>query len=181
MVADALSRKPKESLASSLTGDPHLLKELERLHINFILPTQITHLAALQITSTLVEKIKTTQAGDPELSKLKQRVQARTVPDFSLSDGVLRFKNRLCVANCPDLKRELLQASHASTFSTHPGSTKMYKDLKTHYWWLGMKKDIADYVAQCLTCQQVKAEHQKPGGLLQTLPIPVWKLSLIHI
>jgi len=51
----------------------------------------------------------------------------------------------------------------------------MYRDLKTHYWWPGMKRDIAKYVARCLTCQQVKAEHQKPGGLLQPLPIPVWK------
>jgi len=47
--------------------------------------------------------------------------------------------------------------------------------LKTHYWWPGMKRDIAEYVARCLTCQQVKAEHQKPGGLLQPLPIPIWK------
>jgi len=65
VVADALSRKPKEALASSLTGDPHLLRELERLQIEFILPTESAHLAALQVTSTLVEKIKTTQGSDP--------------------------------------------------------------------------------------------------------------------
>jgi len=179
LVADALSRKPKETLASSLTGDPHLLKELERLQIKFFLPTESAHLAALQATSTLVEKIKTTQESDPELSKIRQRVKDGAVLDFSLSDGVLRFKNRLCVANCPNLKRELLQESHTSTFSTHPGSTKMYQDLKTHYWWPGMKKDIAEYVARCLTCQQVKAEHQKSGGLLQPLPIPLWKWERI--
>jgi len=51
----------------------------------------------------------------------------------------------------------------------------MYQDLKFHYWWSRRKKDIADYVARCLTCQQVKIEHQKPGGLLQPLPIPIWK------
>ena len=51
----------------------------------------------------------------------------------------------------------------------------MYYNLKTYYWWNGMKKDIAGFVAQCLTCQRTKIEHQKPGGLLQPLPIPVWK------
>jgi len=102
-------------------------------------------------------------------------VEEGTVPDFSLTDGILRFRNRLCVANKPELKRELLQESHNSSFSLRPGSTKIYQDLRTHYWWRGMKKDIAEYVARCLASQQVKLEHQRPGGLLQPLPIPVWK------
>ena len=54
----------------------------------------------------------------------------------------------------------------------HPGSTKMYRTLKDNYWWSGMKKDIAEFVARCLDCQQVKAEHQHPVGTLQSLPIP---------
>jgi hypothetical protein len=51
----------------------------------------------------------------------------------------------------------------------------MYKDLKTHYWWNGMKRDIAEYVSLCDTCQRVKAEHQRPVGLIQPLKIPEWK------
>jgi hypothetical protein len=51
----------------------------------------------------------------------------------------------------------------------------MYKDLKTHYWWYGMKRDIAEYVSLCETYQRVKAEHQRPAGLLQPLKIPKWK------
>jgi len=51
----------------------------------------------------------------------------------------------------------------------------MYRDLKSHFWWSGMKRDIVDFVARCHTYQKVKAEHQKPGGLLQPLPILVWK------
>jgi hypothetical protein len=51
----------------------------------------------------------------------------------------------------------------------------MYLDLKTRYWWRGMKKEIAQYVARCDICQRTKAEHQKPAGLLQPLPIPGWK------
>ena len=55
----------------------------------------------------------------------------------------------------------------------------MYHDLKSYYWWSGMKREIAEYVARCLTCQRIKTEHQKPGGLLQPLPIPMWKWELI--
>jgi len=95
--------------------------------------------------------------------------------DFFPKDGVLWFRNRLCVPNDPELKKELLKKSHDSALSTHPGSTKMYQDLKLHYWLVGIKKDIADYVACCLTYQRVKTEHQRPRGLIQPLPIPVWK------
>ncbi|GKA44587.1 putative reverse transcriptase domain-containing protein [Tanacetum coccineum] len=59
--------------------------------------------------------------------------------------------------------------------SVHPGADKMYYDLRDRYWWPGMKKDIAEYVSKCLTCLKVKAEHQRPPGLLQQHEIPVWK------
>ncbi|KAL5739012.1 hypothetical protein ACOSQ2_028192 [Xanthoceras sorbifolium] len=61
----------------------------------------------------------------------------------------------------------------------HPGSTKMYRDLKTQYWWSGMKKDVIEFVNKCITCQQVKAEHQVPSGLLQPIAIPEWKWDRI--
>ena len=57
----------------------------------------------------------------------------------------------------------------------HPGSTKMYQDLKEKFWWSGLKRDVAKYVSICLTCQRVKAEHQRPGGVLQPIQIPEWK------
>ncbi|GJY22950.1 putative reverse transcriptase domain-containing protein [Tanacetum coccineum] len=68
-----------------------------------------------------------------------------------------------------------LQKAHKSKYSVHPKADKMYYDLRDRYWWPGMKKDIADYVSKCLTCLKVKAEHQRPSGLLQELEIPVWK------
>jgi hypothetical protein len=73
------------------------------------------------------------------------------------------------------MKESILREAHDSAYSIHPGSTKMYKDLKTRYWWNGMKRDVAEYVAQCDTYQRVKAEHQRPAGLLQPLNIPEWK------
>ena len=65
-----------------------------------------------------------------------------------------------------------MEEAHCSAYSMHPGSTKMYRTLRENYWWIGMKKDIADFVARCLVCQQVKAEHQYPAGTLQSLAIP---------
>ena len=61
----------------------------------------------------------------------------------------------------------------------HPGSTKMYHDLRRHYWWEGMKREVADFMARCLVCQQVKAEHKKLSGKLQSLDIPEWKWDKI--
>lgn len=63
----------------------------------------------------------------------------------------------------------------------HPGCTKMYKTLKKHYWWLGMKHEIAEFVAKCLICQQVKPERQKPTGHLNPLPVPKWKWENVTI
>ena len=65
-----------------------------------------------------------------------------------------------------------MEEAHSSAYAMHPGSTKMYHTLKEHYWWKGMKRDIVEFVSKCLTCQQVKAEHQKPIGLLKSLLIP---------
>jgi hypothetical protein len=74
-----------------------------------------------------------------------------------------------------------MDEAHNSAYSIHPGSTKMYMDLKQKYWWDGMKADIARFVAHCDTCQRIKAEHQKPARLLQPLPIPVWKWDEISM
>ena len=72
---------------------------------------------------------------------------------------------RLCVPDVGDVRREIMEEAHSSTYAMHPGSTKMYHTLNEHYWWKGMKRDIAEFVSRCLTCHQVKAKHQKPAGL----------------
>ncbi|GJT60981.1 reverse transcriptase domain-containing protein [Tanacetum coccineum] len=75
--------------------------------------------------------------------------------------------------------RLIMDEAHTSKYSVHPGADKMYYDLWDLYWWLGMKKDIAEYVSKCLTCSKIKAEHQKPSGLLQQPEIPEWKWEKI--
>nr|GFC01978.1 retrotransposon protein, putative, Ty3-gypsy subclass [Tanacetum cinerariifolium] len=79
------------------------------------------------------------------------------------------------------LKEALLTEAHSSPFSVHPGSMKMYHDLKQHFWWSGMKGDVATFLSRCLICQQVKIEHQQVSGLLQPLDIPVCKWDEISM
>ncbi|GKC75270.1 putative reverse transcriptase domain-containing protein [Tanacetum coccineum] len=74
-----------------------------------------------------------------------------------------------------EVRTLIMDEAHKSKYSVHPGADKMYYDLRDRYWWPGMKKDIAKYVSKCLTCLKVKAEHQRPSGLLQQPKIPVWK------
>ena len=73
----------------------------------------------------------------------------------------------------------MLEKAHASSYAMHPRITKIYHDLRELYWWEGMKKEIVKYVMRCLTCQQVKVEHQRPAGKLQSLDIPEWKWEKI--
>ena len=72
-----------------------------------------------------------------------------------------------------------MEEAHRTPYSVHPGSTKMYSDIRETYWWNNMKREIAQFVEQCLTCKQIKALHQKPSGLLQPLPILEWKWECI--
>ena len=74
-----------------------------------------------------------------------------------------------------ELKNLIMQEANDTLYSIHPGGTKMYQDLKEGFWWHGMKREIATYVAKCDVCQRVKAEYQRPAGLLQPLKVPEWK------
>nr|GFB50886.1 retrotransposon protein, putative, Ty3-gypsy subclass [Tanacetum cinerariifolium] len=96
-------------------------------------------------------------------------------------DDVLWQGTRLCVSNDDSLREALLTEAHSSLFSVHSCSTKMYHDLKQHFWWSGMKRDVATFLSRCLICQQVKIEHQRASGLLQPLDIPVWKWDEISM
>nr|GEX93718.1 putative reverse transcriptase domain-containing protein [Tanacetum cinerariifolium] len=96
-----------------------------------------------------------------------------------LPDGTRCFGNRVWLLQFGGLRNLVMHESHKSKYSIHLGSDKMYQDLKLLYWWPNIKADIATYVSKCLTCANVKAEHQKPSGLLQQPKIPVWKWERI--
>ncbi|GJT94713.1 putative reverse transcriptase domain-containing protein [Tanacetum coccineum] len=91
------------------------------------------------------------------------------------ADGTLCLKNRSWIPYFGDLRALIMHESHKSKYSIHYGSDKMYHDLKKLYWWPNMKAEIATYVSKCLTYAKVKAEHQKPSGLLVQPKIPQWK------
>ena len=82
---------------------------------------------------------------------------------------------RMCVPKYGELRRDIMEEAHSFAYAMHLDSTKMYKTLKKHYWWNGMKKEIVGFISRCLTCQQVTADHQRPVGKIQLFPIPVWK------
>nr|GFB69335.1 putative reverse transcriptase domain-containing protein [Tanacetum cinerariifolium] len=91
------------------------------------------------------------------------------------ADGTLCLNGRSWLPCYGDLRAVIIHKSHKSKYSIHPGSDKMYQDMKKLYWWPNMKADIATYVSKCLTCAKVKAEHQKLSGLLVQPEIPEWK------
>ncbi|CAA7040406.1 unnamed protein product [Microthlaspi erraticum] len=123
----------------------------------------------------LLSRIRVAQQSDQSL--LDARV---TGSEYEVSaNGTILVRGRVCVPKDVELRHQILGEAHASKFSIHPGATKMYHDLKRYYHWVGMKRDVADWVAKCNTCALVKAEHQVPGGLLQSLPIPEWKWDRI--
>jgi len=90
-------------------------------------------------------------------------------------NGVVLFGDRLVVPKDQGLRERILKEAHYSKLSIHPGSSKMYQDLKQHFWWTRMKREIAKYVSECDTCQRVKASHLKAAGTLQPLAVPSWK------
>ncbi|GJU31333.1 putative reverse transcriptase domain-containing protein [Tanacetum coccineum] len=91
------------------------------------------------------------------------------------ADGTLCFNGRSWLPCYGDLRTVIMHESHKLKYSIHPGSDKMYQDMKKLYWWPNMKANIATYVSKCLTCAKVKAEHQRPSGLLVQPKIPEWK------
>ncbi|GJS61168.1 putative reverse transcriptase domain-containing protein [Tanacetum coccineum] len=110
------------------------------------------------------------ESENPRMKKLEPR-----------ADGTMGLNNRSWLPCYSDLRTLIMNESHKSKYSIHPGSDKMYQDMKQLYWWPNMKADIATYVSKCLMCLKVKAEHQRPSGLLVQPEIPQWKWDNITI
>ncbi|PRQ45918.1 putative nucleotidyltransferase, Ribonuclease H [Rosa chinensis] len=183
VVADALSRKtypsllPSPSLSHMRTVRVPLLYELRATGVSLEGTDEFAALiASFHVRPILIDKVREAQLHDEALQEVREAVENGAREDFIVrGDGALMFGNRICVPKQDDLKQEILEEAHSSPYAMHPGGTKMYRTLKEYYWWSNMKREIADYVRRCLVCQQVKAERQKPSGLLQPLPIPEWK------
>ena len=180
VVADALSRKSTGSISHLKAVYLPRLVELRSLGVRLELTDTGALLATFHIRPVLIERIREIQTQDQTVIKLKREAESGQLKGFSvLADGTLMMGHRLCVPDVGELKKDIMEEAHSSAYAMHPGSTKMYHTLREHYWWRGMKKDVAEFVYRCLICQQVKAEHQRPARLLQSLPIPQWKWEKI--
>jgi hypothetical protein len=146
---------------------------MEQLNLGMLNNVKAT---IMEVESTLEEEIRKGQVSDEKIKEIKTQISLGKAPDFTEDDqGTVWFKKRICVPKIEHLCQLILREAHDSAYSIHPGSTKMYQDLKEKYWWYGLKRDVATHVALCDVCQRVKAEHQRPAGLLQPLKVPEWK------
>jgi hypothetical protein len=167
VVADALSRKLLGEKATNFLED----WKKESAQLNACLGDN----GSLEVKPMLEDLIRKAQRLDTKTTSLAERARKEQLPNLKTDEeGTLWFRNYLCVLK-GEAREIMLDEAHKSAYSIHLGTTKIYLDLKATYWWRGMKKEIAQYVARCDTCQRTKAEHQKPAGLLQPLPVPKWK------
>jgi hypothetical protein len=152
---------------------PALHEELEKLRIEIADHGQVN---AQRVTYDLDERIRTTLRSSAVIKVLRELMKEGKAEDYRVDEqGTVWLKERICVPQDKALLEQIMNEAHDSRYSIHPGNTKMYKDLKTRYWWKDMRRDIAHYVACCDTYSRVKIEHQKPVGLLKPLEVPVWK------
>ncbi|MBE2321286.1 hypothetical protein DVA67_035545, partial [Solirubrobacter sp. CPCC 204708] len=174
VVADALSRKSGVKMSSLALLRWEMWNFLEDYEIYGLENEERVHLYNSLPQDDFPPRVVEAQLNGLFISPLIGQMTQEPNDWYVAEDGGMRYKGRIVVPEGP-LRQEILENAHRSKFSIHPGTTKMYHDLKRCYWWRGMKRDVADYVKRCLTCQQVKAEHQRPAGLTNPLPIPVWK------
>ena len=164
---------------TTLNRRPELAHEVRQLNLQ-IIPQGTLNM--LHVRTTLEDRIKQAQDKDEEIQQFKEKSSRKELPGFRVDEqGKLWYEDRICVPKDEALRRLILDEAHHSAYSIHPGSTKMYMDLRQRYWWTEMKGDIVEYIAQCNTCRRVKAKHQRPAGLLQPLHIPVWKWEEISM
>jgi hypothetical protein len=175
VVADALSQKLQ---CNCIMMDSHintLCDELIKMKIEVIPSGALSHFS---VEPTLQDQIIMAQLSDKGVQIIKENLRQK-IEKYKCfcqdGKGILWFESRLVVPKNKDLKKKILDEAHLSKFSMHPGSTKMYHDLKPLYWWTRMKREIAQYVSECDTCQRIKASHMKSAGALQPLSIPSWK------
>jgi hypothetical protein len=152
VVADALSRTAS---CHCLTVKTTLCKETEKLNLGMI---QHGTLNQLKLESILLQRIVDAQKSDKGVKHIHEKIKAGKANYFRKDDqGILWFNNRIVVPKNDVVRQQILDEAHLSCYSIHPGSTKMYHDLKQHYWWTKMKIEIARYVARCDTYRRVKA------------------------
>ncbi|GJT53019.1 retrovirus-related pol polyprotein from transposon TNT 1-94 [Tanacetum coccineum] len=167
---------------------------LELLHMDLFGPSVVRSYEGIRYTLVIVDDYSRKKKGMAQqvvlgfpllrhvrnidrtlVQNFKDPKKFRTEKLEPRADGTLCFNGRIWLPCYGDLRTVIMHESYKSKYSIHPGSDKMYQDIKKLYWWPNMKADITTYVSKCLTCANVKAEHQRPSGLLVQPDIPQWK------
>ena len=114
--------------------------------------------------------------------KLQQQSLEKRYEEYKLEeDGLITYKGRIYIPNVAALRRVVMDEIHQASYFSHPGYQKTIATARKQYFWLGMKRDMAEYISRCMKCQQVKVEHQHPAGLLQSFRVPEWKWEVISM
>ncbi|GJX47236.1 putative reverse transcriptase domain-containing protein [Tanacetum coccineum] len=148
------------------------LSDYDLMTIGLDLPKQILE---AQTMARKLENLKAEDVGGMLIENLRESDNLRKEKLEPRADRTLCLNNRSWLPCYGDLMTLIMHKSHKSKYSVHLGFDKTYQDMKILYWWPNMKDDIATYVSKCLICLKVKAEHQKPSGLLVQPKIPQWK------
>lgn len=182
-VADALSRKPRKVINSLISVPHELYEDMRKLDLMVTKKgAGDSSLNALSVQPSLHNEIRGKQLRDDFLNELKIGIEGGKVKDFHIEDdGSITMNGRLCVPNDKALKDQILEEAHSTMYSIHPGRDKMLEDLKQHFWWVNMKRDVGDFIARCLVCQKVKFDRQRTPGELQPLPVPEWKWDSVSM
>jgi hypothetical protein len=141
LVADALS--PKEHVDSAIVAQlpDEIIEDFRRLNLGIVAHTEGV---TIDVEPTLEQEIRKGQIGDANIQEIKDLITEGRGPEFTEDEqGTIWFKDRICVPDIESLRETILKEAHDSDYSIHPGSTKMYQDLKQKYWWYGLKRDVA--------------------------------------
>nr|GEU89819.1 putative reverse transcriptase domain-containing protein [Tanacetum cinerariifolium] len=145
---------------------------------------QIKPLRVRSLIMTIHPKLPSQILKSQNKALKEENVKAKNLRGMDKSfeirpDGTCCIRNQSWLPLFDGLRDLIMHESHKSKYSIHPGSDKMYQDLKKLNWWPNMKAIIAEYVGKCLTCSRIKPECQKPSGLLVQPKIPIWKWEKI--
>ena len=167
VVADALSRNSMSNEVAGHEFPKEAMREIEQLQIEGLIrePNTLTEVlrAMFEINVDLQGEIIRRQHENVFIVKETRRISEGRQSKFELGgENSLWFQGRICVPNIPDIKKVILREAHQTLYSIHPGSTKMYMDLKGIFWWNNMKREIAKYVAECHTLSWCR--NQDTGG-----------------
>jgi hypothetical protein len=143
---DALSRRPQE---------------YELMSITIVIPLWINDVLSNYDQDTKCKELEE-----------KLRVNPAAVPNFTLTNGILRYKTEIYVGSTSDLRKQLITSFHDSALGGHSGERVIYTKLKALFHWPTMKAEVSKFIRQCPTCQKNKFNNTPYPSLLHPLHIP---------